>query len=198
MARAVLAGIILCGLLSGHGWAATAAPSVSPSLIVTPPQPAWSDLTIQQKIVLSPLCDDWDSMEYHRQKKWLTIAARFTSLSPVEQLRIQRQMQAWGKMTPRQRQIARENFKTASQLPSEKKKALKEKWEEYLNLPEEEKNRYKQEAIERAAKQKTSRPNKLISPPSPLGDKGTGTSRKAPESPPPNAIPESSTQPLLE
>ena len=63
-----------------------------------------------------------------------------------EQRRIQKQMQEWGKLTPEERQLARENFKAAKDLPIEKKQKLKQKWEEYANLPPEEKERLKQQA----------------------------------------------------
>lgn len=143
MAKARLVGIIFCCLVATTGWAATS----SPSLIATPPQPKWSELTVQQKIVLAPLSDDWDSLEYYRQKKWLSIVARFPIMAAEEQTRIQAQMQEWGKLTPQQRQDAREKFKAASQLPAEKKKELKQKWEEYLSLPEEEREKLKQQVV---------------------------------------------------
>jgi len=143
MAKARLVGIIFCCLVATTGWAATS----SPSLIATTPQPKWSDLTVQQKIVLAPLSDDWDSLEYYRQKKWLNIVAHFQTMSAEEQTRIQAQMQEWGKLTPEQRQEAREKFKTANRLPEEKKKELKQKWEEYLSLPEEEREKLKQKVI---------------------------------------------------
>ena len=142
MVESRLAGIILLCLLSGSGWAATP----SPTLIVTPPQPKWSELTVPQKIILAPLADDWDSFEYYRQKQWLGITARFPTMSSGEQSRIQKQMQEWGKLTPAQRQKARENFLSTTQLPTEKKRELKQKWEEYSSLPPEEKEKFKQQA----------------------------------------------------
>lgn len=142
MAKKRLAGLILSCLVASTGWAATS----SPSLIATPPQPNWSELTIPQKIVLAPLSDDWDSLEYYRQKKWLHIAKRFPTMAPEEQRRIQGQMQEWGKLTSAQRQLARENFITVNQLSSEKKQKLKQKWEEYSSLPEDEKAKLKQQA----------------------------------------------------
>ncbi len=156
MAKRRWIGVIAGVILSTSGWTATS----SPSLIATPPQPKWSELTVQQKIVLAPLSDDWDSLEYFRQKKWLTIVANFPKMSSDEQRRIQGQMQEWGKMTPEQRQLARENFKTANQLPASKKQELKQKWEEYSNLPEEEKERLKQQA-EMQSVAKTGRPAAL-------------------------------------
>lgn len=142
MAKSLLAGIILSCSIATSGWAATP----SPSLIATPPQPKWSELTVEQKIVLAPLSDDWDSLEYYRQKIWIGIIARFPTMTPQEQRRVQVQMQEWGKLSPEQRQAARENFKTASQLPLAKKQELKQKWEEYSSLPEEEKQKLKLQA----------------------------------------------------
>ena len=137
----LLAVGLICSFATA-GWASTS----SPSLVATPPQPMWSELTVQQKSILAPLSNDWDSLAYYRQKKWLSIAARFPDMKPEEQRRIQGQMQEWGKLTPEQRQLARENFKTANQLPLEQKQELKMKWEEYSNLPEDEKEKLKQQA----------------------------------------------------
>lgn len=159
MVKARRVGIILSFLLATSGWAETP----SPSLVATPPQPIWSELTVQQKIILAPLGSDWDSLPFFRQKKWLGIATRFPTMTPEEQRRIQAQMQAWGKLTPEQRQVARENFKTAKQLPAEKKQELKLKWEEYSNLPDDIKEKLKRQA-ERDSVSKAGRPT----PASPL------------------------------
>lgn len=118
----------------------------NPSVIATPPQATWNELTVQQKSVLAPLGGDWDAMEHYRRKKWLGIALRFPNMTPDEQQRIQAQMQEWTKLTPEQRQLARQKFQTVNKLPTEKKQELKQKWEEYSNLPEEEKEKHKQQA----------------------------------------------------
>jgi hypothetical protein len=142
MVEKLLGAVILSSFLTVTGWAATP----NPSVIATPPQPKWNELTIQQKTVLAPLGGDWDAMEYYRRKKWIGIAVRFPAMTPDEQRRIQGQMQEWGKLTPEQRRLAREKFQTVNQLPSEKKQELKQKWEEYSNLPDEEKEKHKQQA----------------------------------------------------
>lgn len=143
MAQAGFAAVALIGILISIP--AGAAPS-NPALMATPPQPKWSELTVPQKIVLAPLSDDWDAMENYRQKKWLSIAARFSEMAPEEKRRIQVQMQSWDKLSPEERQTARENFKTASKLPTEKKQQLKQMWEEYSSLPDAEKEKLKQMA----------------------------------------------------
>jgi hypothetical protein len=142
MVKKLLGAIILSSFLTVSGWAATP----NPSVIATPPQPHWNELTRQQKTVLAPLSGDWDAMEYYRRKKWIGIAERFPNMAPDEQRRLQGQMQEWAKLTPEQRRLAREKFQTVNQLPTEKKQELKQKWEEYSNLPEEEKEKHKPQA----------------------------------------------------
>lgn len=162
MAKQRLVEIIFVGIFSTTVWAA---PS-PPSLIATLPQPKWSELTVQQKIILAPLSDDWDSLEYYRQKKWLTIVTRFPKMGSEEQQRIQAQMQEWGKLSPEKRRLARENFKTASQLPAEKKQELKQKWEEYSSLPQSEKDKLKQLAESKPVP-KPGRPTPFAAPTTP-------------------------------
>ncbi|MEO8411598.1 MAG: DUF3106 domain-containing protein, partial [Propionivibrio sp.] len=127
----------------------------------------WSELTVPQKIILAPLADDWDSLESYRQKKWLGIAARFLSMAPLEQRRIQGQMQAWGKMTPDERELARRNFLTTNQLPDEKKQALRQKWLEYSKLSAAEKEKLMPEVPQKPASRRLPPPSSP--PPAPAG-----------------------------
>lgn len=143
MAQKLRVAITLASLIASTAWAEMP----SPSAIVTPPQPQWTELTVAQRVILAPLADQWDALEYNRQKKWLGITRLFPTLTPEEQRRIQVQMQEWAKLTPEQRRQAREQFMTTNKLPVEKKQELKQKWEEYSNLPEEEKARLKQQAV---------------------------------------------------
>ena len=184
MVKARFAAIVIGCILAAPVWATTP----SPALIVTPPQPTWSELTVEQKIVLAPLSDDWDSLEYFRQKKWIGIVARFPSMTQEEQRRIQAQMQQWGKLTPEQRAQARENFKAATQLPAEKKQALKSKWEEYSSLPEDEKEKLKQQAVTRPSP-KPGRSSTVAAPP-------VGPSARPPIETTPPATPSAQEQTL--
>ena len=72
MARSILPGLVLALSLATTGWAATP----SPSLIVTPEQPKWSELTVQQKTILAPLSDDWIRLNtIGRRSGWESRAA---------------------------------------------------------------------------------------------------------------------------
>ena len=129
---------------------ALAAPAAA--AIVVPPlkQPTWTELTPQQREILAPLSGEWDKLEFYRRKKWLGIAQRYPAMSAEEQVRLQRRMQAWTKLTPEERKRARESYKSLKKAPPEQREVIKQKWQEYKQLPDDEKERLKE-----AAKRKT-------------------------------------------
>lgn len=108
--------------------------------------PSWVDLTAKQKQILAPLAVEWDRMEELRQRKWLGIAERYISMTPEEQARVQKRIQAWARLSPEERRKAREQFKSMQKDPPEKKEELKQKWQKYESLPAEEKQRLKEVA----------------------------------------------------
>lgn len=116
--------------------------------VVTPPlaQPSWAELNTEQKRVLAPLSADWDKMDGFRRKKWLGIAQRYQAMGPDEQLRMQRRMTDWAKLTPDERKRARDQYKSLQKAPPEKKAAVKLKWQEYKDLPESERAQLKADA----------------------------------------------------
>jgi len=139
--RRHLGGVILCLALIAPPVAADLPTTV---IIGTLPQPAWSQLSTQQKIILAPLANDWEKMENVRKKKWLGIADRYPGMKTDEQLRTQERMREWARLTPEQRAKVRDSYKDFNQLPPEQKTAVKKKWEAYSNLPQEEKQRLRE------------------------------------------------------
>lgn len=136
---------IASALLTTQAWAA---PS-SPVLMATPPQPLWHELTIAQKIILAPLCDDWDAMEAYRQKTWLSIASRFPEMTPLEQRRVQAQMHTWSKLSTEEQVAVREIYRKTAQMPAAQRKQLRQQWEAYSSLSKEEKEKLKETAGKR-------------------------------------------------
>ena len=112
-------------------WFAGLAQAASPIVTATPPQPKWAMLTQQQQVVLAPLAGDWDNMENYRRKKWLGIAARYPSMTPDAQQRMQEKMREWAALPPEVRRDAREKYKEYNKLSPESKAALKQRWQEY-------------------------------------------------------------------
>jgi hypothetical protein len=95
----------------------------------------WNTLNAAQKSVLAPLQNDWAGIDGQRQQKWLEMAARFPSMPAEEQTRIKERMAHWSQLTPTQRNLARQQFQEARELPPEQRST---KWQEYQALTVEE------------------------------------------------------------
>jgi hypothetical protein len=136
-----LAELILLAALVGPVHASPPTTAV----LGTPPQPGWSLLTTEQKIILAPLAGEWDQLENIRRKKWLGIAERFPNMSPEEQGRVQQRMREWANLSPERRAKVRDSYKEFQQLPADRKLAVKQKWDAYYSsLPDDEKQRIRE------------------------------------------------------
>ena len=114
--------------------------------------PAWKDLAPVQQQALGPLQPEWDKLDSRHKAKWIEISKKFVSMKPDEQARIQARMRAWVTLTPDQRRVARESYVRTKKLNTDQKSA---QWEQYKNLPEEQKRKLAAEAAK----------NKVASPP---------------------------------
>jgi len=85
---------------------------------------------------------DWKNL-----RKWLKVADRYPTMSAADQERLQGRMSEWSKLPQKNRRMARDNYLSSLQFPSEQKKAA---WESYQQLSEEEKQKLAQQ--ERAQK----------------------------------------------
>jgi hypothetical protein len=125
-------------------------------------KPLWRDLSAQQQAALEPLSGEWDQMEGVRKRKWLEMAAKFASMKPEEQQRMRERMREWVRLTPAQRNLARENYNRIRKIaPTRSQKAAT--WQSYQQLPEDEKKKLAAQASGRkraaanAARKSTSR-----------------------------------------
>ena len=123
-----------------------------PAIAVVPPlkQPAWVELAPEQRQILAPLAGEWDTFGYSGRKKWIGVAQRYPAMTAEEQVRIQRRMVEWANLSPEERTRAREKYKNLQRDTAANKEAIRQKWQEYKNLPEAEKLRLQAEAAARA------------------------------------------------
>lgn len=126
---------------------ASAAQGIAPS-IVSPKISGWKQLSPTQQKLLAPLEADWDQLGSNRQSKWVEIANKMPSMSAPERERIQRRMRAWALMTPAERAQARESFREIKKKPPETRQRA---WDEYQQLPKDERERLAAEARARAS-----------------------------------------------
>ena len=99
-------------------------------------KPLWRDLSSSQQVALAPLEPQWDRMEGLRKRKWIEMSAKFASMPSLEQQRVHERMRQWMRLTPEQRERARENYSKTSRLAQGDKAA---DWENYKQLSADEK-----------------------------------------------------------
>lgn len=119
--------------------AATAVAAGKHAVVKTPlDKPLWKDLTPVQQQALEPLVGEWDKMEGLRKKKWLEVANRYSSMGPDEQQRLHERMREFITLTPEQRRQVRQTYARTQKLDPSEKSA---QWEQYQQLPEEQKQK---------------------------------------------------------
>jgi hypothetical protein len=132
----------------------------------TPPH--WSELSNEQKIVLAPFSDSWNSMDAYSRRKWLAIAKRYPAMGAEEKIRTRNHMTEWVKLTPEERKRAREKYKLMNRSSPNKKATLTKKWREYQSLPNSERRRLRSAAQNQSkavsAKQPPTQPFKKTLP----------------------------------
>lgn len=140
-AAIILAADVHAQTAISQGSVASSASAPKPQ---APAKPRWSELSPAQKQALAPLESEWDNLDAFRKNKWLVIGNKFASMKPDEQQRVQDRMRDWVRLTPEQRRMARENYLRAQKkLKPDQKSA---QWEQYQQLPEEEKKKLAAEA----------------------------------------------------
>ena len=109
------------------------------SFAAAPKKPlTWSELSAEEREVLAPLESHWTDMTTSRKNKWVGIARKYKTLRPAEQENVKARMAEWASLTPTDRQSARNRFKNIEKMPPDKKVKLTDKWVEYQQLTESE------------------------------------------------------------
>jgi hypothetical protein len=129
-----------------------AKPAAKPvaALPILTDKPLWKELSAPQRVALDPLKLEWDRLDSARKAKWIDIANRYASMKPDEQQRVQERMRAWVKLTPEERRVARENYTLSKKIDKSQKAS---QWEQYQQLPEEQKRKLAADAAIKKQKQ---------------------------------------------
>jgi len=123
---------------AGGSAGTAAAKTAPPSSRKTGDKPLWRALSPAQQVALQPLQAEWDQMDGVRKQKWLQLANRFNGMKPEEQQRVHARMREWVKLTPAQRELARETYARTRKIAPAQKTAS---WENYQQLPDEQKKK---------------------------------------------------------
>lgn len=112
------------------------------------PTQRWSQLTDDQRKILSALGGEWDTLRPWQRAKMLDIAKDYPKMDAEKQLRVQRRLISWSRMTPYERENARKRYQQFHSLSPEKKAELRQKWAEHQKLPEAEREKLREESPE--------------------------------------------------
>lgn len=89
------------------------------------PEP-WQALSPAEKIALSPIYPQWSGLPEQQQHNLRRLAQHYADLTPDGKRRFQSRLVTWARLTPAQRQAAREKYRAFSQLPAEKREQVKQ------------------------------------------------------------------------
>ncbi|MDD2915716.1 MAG: DUF3106 domain-containing protein [Gallionella sp.] len=87
---------------------------------------SWHSLTPVQQEALAPLSQQWDKLPELEQHDLLNTASRFPHLTPEQKLRFHSRLETWSKLTPTQRKAAREKYRAFKNVPTEKQEQVKQ------------------------------------------------------------------------
>jgi len=104
--------------------------------------PQWAALTADQQQALAPLAGEWTKLGRQHRTKWLGIAKRYPAMKSEEQKRVQTRMQKWAKLTPEQRDQAREQYRNIAKVAPDRRIELRKYWADYQALPPHEKRMF--------------------------------------------------------
>lgn len=94
-------------------------------------RPLWSELSAAQQHLLRDLEPVWNGMPAAKKRSWLTIANRIPKLEPSEREKVEARIREWARLTPEQRQLARNNFRLVKSRAKEERAAS---WEQYQQM----------------------------------------------------------------
>ena len=84
------------------------------NLAAAEPYKSWTQLTTMQQEALRPLAVQWDSLPTKLQKNLLNTTKHYPQLSLDQKRRFQSRLEKWSKLTPEQREHARNKYKVIS------------------------------------------------------------------------------------
>ena len=94
-------------------------------LVQAAPEP-WQKLTPSEQQALIPVYPLWSTLPEAQQQNLKRLAQHYHNLDPKAKQRFDSRLATWAKLTPEQRQAAREKYHAYTQLPHEKREQVKQ------------------------------------------------------------------------
>ena len=138
MGRQTAKLILAVGLAAVSAIATAAGPGQPQQELGRPvPQTPWTSLKPEERHVLGPVADRWETFPGYQQQRLITSARRYPSLQPIQKERFDSRLRGWAEMTPEQRRAARETYQDMRRLTPAQQHELRERWLRQHQQPEE-------------------------------------------------------------
>jgi hypothetical protein len=86
----------------------------------------WQKLAPSEQQALIPVYPLWNTLPETQQQNLKRLAQHYHDLDPKAKQRFDSRLATWAKLTPEQRQAAREKYHAYTQLPHEKREQVKQ------------------------------------------------------------------------
>ena len=94
------------------------------NFVFAEPFKPWNQLSPTQQEALSPLASQWNSLPYKLQSHLLFSSKQYPTLTLEKKKLFLSRLQAWSKLTPEQRERARQKYLAIKKLSAEKQAEL--------------------------------------------------------------------------
>ena len=92
------------------------------------PQTPWTSLKPEERHILGPVADRWETFPGYQQQRLITSARKYPTLQPIQKERFDARLRGWAEMTPEQRRAARETYQGLRRLPPAQQHELRQRW----------------------------------------------------------------------
>jgi len=96
----------------------------------------WAQLTGEQRQILAPFRQQWDSWPPADKRSWIVLANRFPELSGAQQRRARNRINEWASLTNEQRTTVRNNIRLSRERKPDERSA---EWNRYQQMTPEQK-----------------------------------------------------------
>ncbi len=110
MKKVVVTCLLLLSWIGTPSWAETS---------------SWHLLSGEQQEALAPLAQEWDKLPASDQQQLLNTAKGYKRLGGEEKARFHTSLPAWARLTPAQREAARDKYKAFQKVPLEQQQEVR-------------------------------------------------------------------------
>lgn len=79
-----------------------------------------------ERTALAPMSQQWDGLSEEQQRSLLGVAKYFPDLTVTEKQRFLSRLESWGKLSPAQRQAARDKYRAFSKVSEDTQEQVRQ------------------------------------------------------------------------